>query len=219
MPVQWSCLSESWKEASQLARPELSLCLPQIGQRVRPFNFVALYSLYVPFACMYVYKFVKNLLVYPALVLLMSWECLYTCTCISHTQPIMYLTDSNDYERVFSEALTFSSTSLQDSVTIRITDDTTVEGLESFVATLEVNNALNPGVILNPDEAEISIRDNDGECPLHGMYQVMRSQLVARVQLSKQQRGCFTALQQPLMMDLWHTIVDWLSFSRSAMQL
>ena len=150
---------------------------------------------------MYVYKFIKILLVCSALVLLMS--CLYTC--ISHIQPTMYmyLTDSNDYERVFSEALTFSSTSPQDSVTIRITDDPTVEDLERFVATLEVNNALNPGVRLSPDEAEISIRDNDGECPLHGMYQVIRSQSVARVQLSKQQGGCFTALQQPFMMDLY----------------
>ena len=150
---------------------------------------------------MYVYKFVKILLVCPALVLLMSWECL--CICISQIQPTMYLTDSNDYERVFSEALTFSSTSPQDSVTIRITDDPIVEDLESFVATLEVNNALNPGVRLSPDEAEISIRDNDGECPLHGMYQIIRSQLVARVQLSKQQGGYFTALQQPFMMDIY----------------
>ena len=84
----------------------------------------------------------------------------------------MYLTDSSDYERVVDQELTFSSTSPQDSVTIRITDDPIVEDLESFVATLEVNNALNPGVRLSPDEAEISIRDNDGECPLHGMYQV-----------------------------------------------
>ena len=89
----------------------------------------------------------------------------------------MYLTDSpNDYEGVFGDELTFSSTSPQDSVIIRIIDDKIVEDLERFVATLEVNNALNPGVRLSPDEAEISIIDNDGECLLHGMYQIMCSQ-------------------------------------------
>ena len=63
---------------------------------------------------------------------------------------------------MFSEVLTFTSSSSSDSVTVTIRDDTDVEGLENFVASLSVNAALNPGVRVEPASADITIRDNDG---------------------------------------------------------
>ena len=67
-----------------------------------------------------------------------------------------------DYTAVDDETLTFTRANPSDSVTITIQDDSTVEDLETFVASLFVDSALNPGVRLDPATANVNIRDNDG---------------------------------------------------------
>ena len=70
---------------------------------------------------------------------------------------------------MLGELITFTSGSLSQSVTISIRDDTTVEGLESFVTRLSVNADVYPGVRLAPDTAYVNIRDSDGniiKCPM-----------------------------------------------------
>ena len=59
--------------------------------------------------------------------------------------------------------MTFSSDQTTNSVIVNINDDSIVENLEQFTATLTVNRALNPGVTLNPSMATVNINDNDGK--------------------------------------------------------
>ena len=69
-----------------------------------------------------------------------------------------------DYTAVSNRPLTFSSSQPTDSILIDIRDDTIVEAnIEQFTASLTVNNALNPGVTLNPSTATVNINDNDGK--------------------------------------------------------
>ena len=61
------------------------------------------------------------------------------------------------------EPLTFTRGRHNQSSSIIIIDDTTLEDSESFMARLSVNAALYPGVRLEPDRANIHIIDNDGK--------------------------------------------------------
>ena len=66
-------------------------------------------------------------------------------------------------------SLTFTRGSSNQSLTITIRDDTTVEDFESFEARLSVNAAMFPSVRLAPDTANINIIDNDGKT-IHNVW-------------------------------------------------
>ncbi len=63
---------------------------------------------------------------------------------------------------MFNQSLVFSSTSNFSEVAVSIVNDTTLEVLEVFFASLEIQSAEPRGVILAPIEATVDIQDNDG---------------------------------------------------------
>ena len=68
---------------------------------------------------------------------------------------------SGDYSAI-SEEVTFSRTSLEQTVVVNIADDDLLEIDEVFTAMLGLVNG--DRVILRPMEASVTILDNDGEC-------------------------------------------------------
>ena len=76
------------------------------------------------------------------------------------TQTVLILLDGSDYsERI--RTLTFSESNTVRRVSIPITDDSDIEDLEMFFASLEIDSITFPAVSVNPDQASISIISDD----------------------------------------------------------
>ena len=58
--------------------------------------------------------------------------------------------------------LTFTSATDSIPVSVPIREDSIVEGTEQFSANLEVDNAVFPNVIVDPDNHDVIILDDDG---------------------------------------------------------
>ena len=61
------------------------------------------------------------------------------------------------------QPITFSDSNPTRVIPVIIVDDSDIEPLERFTATLTVDRSQFPGVSLAPDLAEVEITDNDGE--------------------------------------------------------
>ena len=73
----------------------------------------------------------------------------------------LYSADNEDYNG-FSQLCTFNSDNLGYTFTVPIIDDRSIEPTELFIATASTNTVQFPGVVLNPNQAEIIIVDGDG---------------------------------------------------------
>ena len=73
----------------------------------------------------------------------------------------LYSADNEDYNG-FSQLYTFNSDNLGFRFTVTIIDDHSIEPTEQFIATVTTNTVQFPGVILNPNQAEIIIVNDDG---------------------------------------------------------
>ena len=77
-----------------------------------------------------------------------------------HTK-YLYSADNEDYSGS-SQLYTFNPDNRDFSFTVPIIDDHSIEPTEQFIATVTTNTVQFPGVILNPNQAEIIIVNDDG---------------------------------------------------------
>ena len=70
---------------------------------------------------------------------------------------------TSDYVAVSGQLLTFSSTNTRETVEITVTDDSTSEGIEQFLASLNFVGTPVDGIRLVPNQATVRINDNDSK--------------------------------------------------------
>ena len=69
--------------------------------------------------------------------------------------------ESEDYFKVM-ENVTLSGLTASQSLNVRLREDSLVENSESFIVELQLPQA-NPGVMLTPQNTDITITDNDSK--------------------------------------------------------
>ena len=69
--------------------------------------------------------------------------------------------ESEDYYKVM-ENVTLSGLTASQSLNVRLREDSLVENSESFIVELQLPQA-NPGVMLTPQNTDITITDNDSK--------------------------------------------------------
>ncbi len=67
-----------------------------------------------------------------------------------------------DYAGVLDRSIVLNSTSTFSDIVVSIANDSTLEAMEQFVASLVIVSTDTRGVILDPLEATVNIQDNDG---------------------------------------------------------
>ena len=78
---------------------------------------------------------------------------------------LLYMIGSSDFEPLSNSVLTFTSSTLEQSVTIKLIPDDVLENNETFLVSLMSDD---PAVVLSPNIATVTIRDND--CMLQLYY-------------------------------------------------